>query len=449
MTISPPVSPAVGPGTTGPGTTGPRPTGPKVDGPATTRPPTDWTPRLARRTRTRGGGALGDILALAGVEGIINFSGGFPAPEIFPTQVLGDITRRLLTDDPGVALQYTASAGIASTIAAVGDHLEAIERVRPVPGGLMITSGGIDAVTLIASSMLDPGDVVVVEEPSYLGAVDGFAGYEASLVGVGLDAAGLDVDALEQLLTDGLRPKLLYTIPDFQNPTGRTMPADRRTRLVELCRRYQVLIVEDVAYRELGFGGVAARLPSLWALAPDAVVQIGTFAKTFFPGVRLGWAAGPPEVVAQLVVAKQNSDQCSGALGQRMVEEFLRGGHFAAQVSRERDFYRSRGQAMIRALRAHLPAGSTWTEPTGGFFSWVHLPGIDTAALAATARALDVAFVPGAAFFAVRKEHEYLRLSFSGTGEADIEEGVRRLATAIATVSEQPAVVSPARAARH
>lgn len=425
MTTSPVTSPP-----TGVPTAGPHPTAGEH--------PTDWTPRLARRARTRGGGALGDILALAGAEGIINFSGGFPAPEIFPTQVLGDITRRLLTDDPGVALQYTASAGIASTLAAVRDHLELIDGVRPGPGALMITSGGIDAVTLIASSMLDPGDVVVVEEPGYLGAVDGFAGYEASLRGVDLDAEGLDVDAFEELLTGGVRPKLLYTIPDFQNPTGRTMSVARRVRLLELCRRYGVLVVEDVAYRELGFGGPAARAPSLWSLDPGTVVQIGTFSKTFFPGVRLGWAAGPPEIVAELVVAKQNSDQCSGALGQRMIEEFLRGGHFAAQVDRERDFYRTRGLAMIRALRAHLPAGSTWTEPTGGFFSWVHLPGIDTTALTVTARALDVAFVPGAAFFAVRDEHEYLRLSFSRTAEADIDEGVRRLAAAIATVREHP-----------
>lgn len=422
MTTGAPISP-----TADPHPTDPYPTDPH---------PTDWTPRLARRTRTRGGGALGDILALAGVAGIINFSGGFPAPEIFPTQVLADLTRRLLADDPGVALQYTASAGIASTLEAVRDHLDVVDGRRPGPGSLMITSGGIDAVTLISSTMLDPGDVVVIEEPGYLGAVDGFAGYEASLRGVGLDAEGLDVDAFEGLLVDGVRPKLLYTIPDFQNPTGRTMSVPRRVRLLELCRRYGVLVVEDVAYRELGFGGQGTRAPSLWSLDPATVVQIGTFSKTFFPGVRLGWAAGPPEIVAQLVVAKQNSDQCSGALGQRLVEEFLRGGHFAAQVARERDLYRARGLAMTRVLRVHLPAGSTWTEPTGGFFSWVHLPGIDTGTLAVTARALDVAFVPGAAFFAVRDEHEYLRLSFSGTAEADIDEGVRRLATAIATVRE-------------
>ncbi len=418
---------------------------------------TDWGPRLARRTVARGGGALGDILAMANAEGVINFSGGFPATELFPTGLLADITRRLLADDPGVALQYAASAGIASTLDAVADHLLAIEGLRPGAGGLMITSGGIDAVTLVASSMLDPGDAVVVEEPSYLGAVAGFAGFEATLLGVDLDDDGLDVDAFEALLVDGLRPKLLYTIPDFQNPTGLSLSVARRTRLVELCRRYGVLVVEDVAYRELAFevdgvgdrpdgaptasataDSATARPPSLWSLAPDTVVQIGTFSKTFFPGVRLGWAAGPPEVVAQLVVAKQNTDQCAGALGQRMVEEFLRGGHFPAQVARERSFYGARGHAMIRALRTWMPAGVTWTEPAGGFFSWVHVPGVDTVALASAARDLDVAFVPGAPFFARRREQGYLRLSFSRTAEADIDEGVRRLATAIATIRAQP-----------
>jgi 2-aminoadipate transaminase len=395
---------------------------------------TDWTARLAKRTVGQDG-VLTAILALANAEGVINFSGGFPDPELFPTELLAGITDRLLTDHSHVALQYAPSEGIATTLAAVADHLHALEGVRPVTGGLMMTSGGIDAVTLIAKSMLDPSDVVLVEEPSYLGAVAGFAAFEATLRGVEMDDDGLDVDEVGRLLADGLRPKLLYTIPEYQNPSGHSLSAARRSRLVELCRRYQVLIVEDVAYRELGFSdGVAPRHPSLWSLAPDNVVQIGTFSKTFFPGVRLGWAAGPPEVVAQLVVAKQNSDQCAGALGQRMVEEFIRGGHFDAQVTRARTLYRQRGEATLRALQAHMPADVTWTVPTGGFFTWLHVPGVDTAALATVARGLDVAFVPGAAFFAERVEHEYLRLSFSRVTEPDIDEGLRRLAAAITAI---------------
>lgn len=160
-------------------------------------------------------------------------------------------------------------------------------------------------------------------------------------------------------------------------------------------------------------------------------MQIGTFSKTMTPGVRLGWAAGPAEVIAQLAVAKQNSDQCAGALGQRMVEEFIRDGLYDAQVDRARALYRRRGEATVGALRAHMPAGISWTEPTGGFFTWLHVPGVDTTDLAMSARERDVAFVPGAGFFAERAEHEYLRLSFSRISEPDIDEGMRRLALAI------------------
>lgn len=399
--------------------------------------PTDWSARLARRTVGQDG-VLTAILALANAEGVINFSGGFPDPELFPTELLAAITDRLLTDHSHVALQYSPSEGIATTLAAVADHLQALEGVRPVDGGVMMTSGGIDAVTLIAKSMLDPADVVLVEEPSYLGAVAGFAAFEATLRGVEMDDEGLNVDAVAQLLADGLRPKLLYTIPEYQNPSGYSMSLPRRRQLVELCRSHQVLIVEDVAYRELGFPTAAVtRHPSLWSLAPMDVVQIGTFSKTFFPGVRLGWATGPPQVITQLVVAKQNSDQCAGALGQRMVEEFIRGGHFDAHVTRARELYHKRGEATMRALQTYMPPDVTWTQPTGGFFTWLHVRGVDTTLLADVARGMDVAFVPGAAFFAERVENEYLRLSFSRVSEPDINEGVRRLAAAITTVREE------------
>jgi 2-aminoadipate transaminase len=293
----------------------------------------------------------------------------------------------------------------------------------------MVTSGGIDAITLIAKSMLDTGDTVVVEEPSYVGAVTGFTSFDGTVVGVPIDAEGIDVDVLARLLADGLRPKLLYTIPEHQNPTGWTLSAQRRPALVELCRRYGVLIVEDVAYRELGFDGTPA--PSLWSLGPDVVVQIGTFSKTFFPGVRLGWAAGPAPIVAQMVFAKQNSDQCAGALGQRLLEEFVRAGHYDDQVARARELYRRRATAMQSALAdAFAGAPATWSQPDGGFFSWLRLPGVDTTALAARAREANVAFVPGAGFFAGAPDTEHLRLSYSRVSEADIAEGISRLAHA-------------------
>lgn len=388
----------------------------------------DWSGQLARRTVGQSG-VIGGILALANAQGVINFSGGFPDPEVFPTDSVAPILDRLLAKDVQVALQYAPSEGIASTLDAFGELLLRREGIRPGAGELMVTSGGIDAITLLAKSLVDPGDVVAVEEPSYVGAVMGFGGFGATLRGVPMDSDGLDVDAFAAMLDAGVRPKLLYTIPEHQNPSGRTQSPARRAALVELCRRHGVLIVEDVAYRELSFDG--SRHPSLWAMDPGITVQIGTFSKTIFPGVRLGWAAGPPEVIAQLAFAKQNSDQCAGALGQRMVEEFIRAGLFDAQVVRGRGLYRRRGEATVRALREHLPPGVTWTEPTGGFFTWLHVPGVDTTELAIRARERDVAFVPGAGFFPERVEHEYLRLSFSRISESDIDEGVRRLALAI------------------
>jgi 2-aminoadipate transaminase len=383
-----------------------------------------WTSRLARRTVGKDG-SITAILALANAQGLINFSGGFPAPEVFPSDALASIAADLIRDDPAVALQYAASEGIATTREAIADHLFEIDGQRPAADELMITSGGIDGVTLIARSMLDPGDVVAVEEPSYVGAVTGFTGQDAIVRGLPIDEQGLVVDGLAELVDQGVVPKVLYTIPEYQNPTGRTMSLERRHALLELCRAQQILVAEDVAYRELGF--TDERLPSLHSLAPDLVVQLGTFSKTFFPGVRLGWAAGPAEVIEQLAVAKQNSDQCAGAFGQRMVEEYLRRGHFGPQVKLERDFYRQRGAAMQQALTQSMPESVTWTEPHGGFFCWLKVTGVDTVRLAAQARAAGVAFVPGVAFFTQQDQHEYLRLSYSRVAPEDIAAGVEIL----------------------
>jgi 2-aminoadipate transaminase len=392
-------------------------------------PAVDWDARLAQRTRGRDG-TLSAILALANASGIINFSGGFPDHALFPTDSLQAIVDKLLHDDASVALQYAPSEGIASTRELLRSQLEQRQGHRPAESELMVTSGGIDAITLLAKSMLDSGDAVVVEEPSYVGAVTGFTSFDGAVVGVPIDADGIDVDALARLLADGLRPKLLYTIPEHQNPTGWTLSADRRPALVELCRRYGVLLVEDVAYRELGFAGDIA--PSLWSLAPDVVVQIGTFSKTFFPGVRLGWAAGPAPIIAQLVIAKQNSDQCAGALGQRLLEEFVRAGHYDDHVAHARELYRRRADAMQAALAdSFAGTAATWSRPDGGFFSWLRLPGVDTTALAARAREVNVAFVPGAGFFsASTPDTEHLRLSYSRVSEPDIAEGISRLAVA-------------------
>ena len=395
----------------------------------------DWDANIAQRTRTLGGGEITAILALAGATDVITFSGGFPDPATFPTAVLAEIATRLISSDPGVALQYSATEGIASVRDYVSGRLASLEGRAPGAGELMITSGGIDCMELVAKTYLDAGDLVAVEAPTYLGAIMAFRGYEADVRGVPVDAEGLRVDVLADHLVSGWRPKIFYTIPDFQNPSGLSMSLARRQELVALARRYRFLILEDVAYRELGFE--QARPPSLWSLAPDVVLQAGTFSKVFCPGFRLGWAAGPAEIIARLVVAKQNSDQCSGALGQRMLEEYGRSGQMARQIVSSRALYAQRAALTAQALARHMPEGTTWTTPQGGFYIWVTAPdGVDTVALSAAARDRKVAYVPGRPFYPGDDGHAQLRLSYSRVADELIDEGIRRIGQVLKTALE-------------
>jgi 2-aminoadipate transaminase len=367
---------------------------------------------------------------LAASTDVITFSGGFPAPETFPVDVLQDLLPRLVKDDTATALQYSPTEGLPAAREAVSALLEQTQGPSVDPATVLITSGGIEGLQLLARTMIDPGDRVIVEAPTYLGAIMAFAGFEAEVEGVPMDDDGLRVDALEAALARGRPPKLLYVIPDHQNPSGRSLADDRRRAVVDVCRRHGVLVVEDVAYRELGFDGTAAT--SLWSLAPDVVLQLGTFSKILMPGVRLGWAVGPAAVVGAMTAAKQNSDQCAGALGQVLMAEYLRGGHLATTLDVARPLYRSRAETMLAALEEHMPAGVTWTRPSGGFFVWLTAPEqIDARALLAPAGRLGVAYVPGAPFYTDLQGDNQFRLSFSRADEASIREGIRRLATLI------------------
>jgi 2-aminoadipate transaminase len=392
----------------------------------------DWDERLARRTHALGGSEITAILSLAGATDVITFSGGFPEPATFQTGTLADIAARLIAEEPGVALQYSATEGVAGVRDYVSGRLAAADGRAPGAGELMITSGGIDCMELLAKSYVDPGDVVVVEAPTYLGGLMAFRGYEADVRGVPVDDAGMRVDVLADLLAGGLRPKIVYTIPDYQNPTGLSMSAERRRALVDLARRYDFLILEDVAYRELGFG--AAPPPSMWSQAPDVVLQAGTFSKIFSPGFRMGWAAGPAEVIGRLVIAKQNSDQCAGALGQRMLEEYGRGGHMDRQIAASRVLYARRARLTTDALAAHMPDGASWTTPAGGFYVWLTCPaGVDTVALSAAARAEKVAYVPGRPFYLddAGVGGNQIRLAYSRVADDLIDEGIRRIADVV------------------
>ncbi len=389
-----------------------------------------WDHLFAARARGDVGEGIAFVLGFLGRDDLISFAGGFPDPLTFPRERASTLLQEFAAAGETTAFQYAPTRGLAGTLDAVAGRLERLQGRRPGDDELLITSGGIEALELVCKSLLDRGDTIVVEGPTYLGAIMAFRGFEAEIVAVGMDDDGLRVDELASRLAGGLRPKLLYTIPDHQNPAGVSLPAGRRELLVELARRYGFLIVEDVAYRELGFGDDAP--PSLWSLAPDTVVQAGTTSKTFLPGVRLGWAAAPADVSTRLVSAKQNTDQCAGALGQRMFEEYVRRGWIDEQVSRSRELYRRKCDRLLAALERLMPADAHWTRPQGGFFSWLTLPGCDTTALAATAAEHGVGIVPGSLFYPDGRGGGNVRLSFSMVDESLIDEGIERLASLVA-----------------
>ncbi len=387
-----------------------------------------WDRLFAERTRGDVGEGIAAVLGLLGRPDLISFAGGFPDPLTFPRERASELLGEFAAAGESTAFQYAPTRGLAGPLDALAARLHALQGRRPADDELLITSGAIEALELVGKSFLDRGNLVVVEGPTYLGAIMAFRSFEAEILAVPMDDHGLEVHELERRLVDGLRPKLVYTIPDHQNPAGVSLSRERRELLVELARRHGFLIVEDVAYRELGFDDDVE--PSLWSLAPDVVLQAGTTSKTLFPGVRLGWAVGPADVSAQLVAAKQNTDQCAGALGQRLFEEYVRRGWIDEQLVQSRSLYRRKCERMLAALERYMPAGTRWTSPKGGFFSWLTLPdGVDAGDLARRAVERGVAVVPGSLFFPDDRGDNNVRLSFSLVDEAVIDDGIERLAS--------------------
>lgn len=384
-----------------------------------------------RANRTAGGGetagGLREILQLSNAADVISFAGGFPDPATFPSAAtLASLTEDVVSRGDGKALQYAPTPGLESVRDYLASRLEGLDGHRPAAEEVMVTSGAVEAIELICKRFVDPGDEIVVEAPTYLGAIMGFRAHGAHVVPVDVDDAGLRVDELEDLLRSGARPKLVYIIPDYQNPSGVSLDEQRRTALAELAEHYGFLILEDVAYRELYFEEPPPR--SLWARNPGCTVQIGTFSKIFFPGVRLGWAAGPREAIDEMVTAKQNTDQCASALGQCLMEEYGRQGFLDSGLRSARRFYHDRCDRLVSALARTMPAEVTWERPQGGFFVWMACPpGTDAVDLARRARDHALAFVPGVPFFPDGRGKERIRLSFSRVDEERLEEGCERL----------------------
>lgn len=385
-----------------------------------------WPDLFSARIDLEAADVISSFIGQAGQPNLIGFSGGFPDPVTFSVPDLQAMLSTVLAEE--AAVQYGPTAGLPGLRDWLARWLEANDGCRPADDELLITSGGMEGLTLLNQCLVDPGDEVAVEGPTFVGAVLAIERAQGKVSAIAMDEDGLDTDELARFLDrPGARPiKYLYVISDFQNPTGRSLSTERRYALVDLARRHGFLIVEDVAYRELGFDGT--RLPSLRTIAPDVVVQLGTFAKTFMPGLRLGWITGPAELVTQVVRAKQYTDQCASPLGQRLLEEYGRSGGFDRGITAKRAFYRNRCQIMLSALDEHLPGNVTFTRPRGGFFVWLTVPSsIDTVELQLLAMAEGVSFLPGTVFYPDARGAHDLRLAFSKVADAQIPEGIRRL----------------------
>ncbi|MGI9021333.1 MAG: PLP-dependent aminotransferase family protein [Solirubrobacterales bacterium] len=392
---------------------------------------------FAQRTRVMRSSAMRDLMEITARPEVISLAGGLPDTSTFPPESFAAQMTRIAQESSAAALQYGPTEGFARTRECIAEVMGA-EGMRPDPGDIIVTTGGQQAIDLITKTLIDPGDVVVCEAPTYPGAVPVFCSYEADTRQVEMDSDGMRIDLLEELLdelaAEGRRPKFIYTVPTFQNPAGVTLSPERRRRLVEIARERELLIVEDNPYGLLRYSGEPVE--PLYAMdGGDYVVYLGTFSKILSPGIRLGWLCAPPPVMEKVVLGKQASDLCSSTLTQYFVNEYFAEGQWGAYVESLIDHYRSRRDAMIESLERHFPEQATWTTPEGGLFVWATLPDyFDTTDLLARALRENVAFVPGAAAFVDGRGSGSMRLNFSGSNEDEIREGIRRIGK---VVSEQ------------
>ncbi len=371
-----------------------------------------------------------ELLKLTTRPEIISFAGGLPAPELFPVDVIAKAFEETFAREGRPALQYSTTEGFAPLREWIAAHLTR-KGQRVHADQVLITSGSQQGLDLVGKVVLDPGDLVVVEDPSYLAALQPFGGYEVEFATVRSDDAGMDTDDLAELLKKR-QPKLLYVIPNFQNPKGTTLSLERRKALVRLAQQHNFLILEDDPYGELRFKGV--HLPSLAALDDQGVVlSLSTFSKTLAPGLRLGWISGPKALLKPLTIAKQATDLHTATLAQRATARLLETFDYAGHIQALMPIYSERANAMLAALEQHMPQGTKWTRPDGGMFLWVELPqGLDAAALLPRAVEQKVAFVPGAPFFANDQKPQFMRLNYSNRPPDLISEGMRRLGSVIA-----------------
>jgi len=401
---------------------------------------TVWSSRYALRTSGVKSSAIRELLKIAERPEIISFAGGLPSPDVFPVQRFEEACRKVLRENGASALQYGPTEGYAPLREMIARHI-ARYGISAQVENVLITSGSQQALDLIGKLLINSGDRVLVEAPTYLGALQAFNVYGAQYVPVPVDEDGLQTELLEEALRSG--PKFMYILPNFQNPAGVTLSEGRRHQLILLADRYGVPIIEDDPYGQLRYEG--EHLPPLVVIDRENlrrdngysignVIYLSTFSKTLAPGIRLGWIVAPPDVIGKLVQLKQGADLHTSTFIQCVAYEVARDGFLDEHVKRIRQVYHERRDVMLEALHEFFPPEVAWTRPQGGLFLWVTLPeGVDSEGLFRAALEQKVAFVPGDSFYAGNR-HEgsrHMRLNFSKPSSEQIREGVRRLSLAV------------------
>ena len=392
--------------------------------------------KFSKRVPADGTDAVGAILKAAADPKIISFAGGLPAPELFPVEGMKEATDKVYAEHGQQALQYGAAKGVTELRELILKRVKEKENVDAKLENVMVTTGSEQAIDLVGKAFVNPGDTVIVEEPTYLCALDVFRSYGANFVSVPMDDDGMKMDALEEALKAHPETALVYTVPNFQNPTGRTMPAERRKKFAELAAKYDVPVLEDNPYGDIRFAG--EHVPSVKSFDhAGKVFYMSTFSKILAPGFRLGWLVADPKVIEKLTVLKQSADLHTDNLVQYVVTEFFKENDVDAHVKEISDLYGKRKQLMIDGIKKYFPKDVKYTDPEGGMFLWVEVPGVtDTVELFKQCLEHNVAFVPGDPFFAGKPQPGTFRLNYSNMQEDQIEVGLKRLGEALSQALE-------------
>ncbi|OGO79558.1 MAG: aminotransferase [Clostridiales bacterium GWB2_37_7] len=382
--------------------------------------------KFAARMENIKGSAIRELLKLTEEPSIISFAGGLPAPELFPVKELEEVIIRVLREEGRAALQYSTTEGYLPLREKIAQRMKKVS-VDCQPNDILITSGSQQGLEFSGRVFINEGDVVICESPSYLGALNAFKAYMPKFVEISMDEDGMIIEELEKALKQNPNTKFIYTIPDFQNPSGRTMSLERRKRLLELAYKYDIPVVEDNPYGELRFEG--EMLPAIKSFdTKGLVIHLGTFSKTFCPGLRIGWVVAAPEILTKYIVCKQGVDLQSSTIAQREVNKFLEMYDLDEHVENIINVYRKRRDLMLQTMEKEFPAEVSFTRPQGGLFTWVTFPEhMDAAEVMKKSLEVKVAFVPGQSFFPNGQFKNHGRFNYSNMPEDKIVEGVERL----------------------